>query len=131
MASARSCPCTRAESWARGFALEFVEGDSLAGKLAGQPLPAREAAKLIEALARAMQLAHSRNLVRRDLKPANVLLFPVGQAASLSAAGGQAGSLSYVPKITDFGLARQMDSDSGATQAAVVHSARAGVGRAR
>src|SRR5207237_6513362 len=55
-------------------ALEFVEGGNLAGKLNGKPLPAREAAKLVESLARAMQLAHSRNVVHRDLKPANVLL---------------------------------------------------------
>src|SRR5262249_31491705 len=49
-------------------ALEFVAGGSLARKLSGQPLPPREAARLVEALARAMQLAHARNVVHRDLK---------------------------------------------------------------
>jgi eukaryotic-like serine/threonine-protein kinase len=56
------------------LALEFVEGGSLAKRLAGRLLPPREAARLVQALAEAMHLAHSRNLVHRDLKPANVLL---------------------------------------------------------
>jgi len=84
-------------------ALEFVEGGTLATKLDGKPMPAKEAAKLVELLARAMQLAHSRNVVHRDLKPANVLLTADG-----------------TPKITDFGLARQLDSDSGETKAGAV-----------
>src|SRR5437763_8335266 len=84
-------------------ALEFVEGGNLARKIDGKPLPAREAAKLVESLARAMQLAHSRNVLHRDLKPANVLLTADG-----------------TPKITDFGLARQLDSDRGETQAGAV-----------
>jgi WD40 repeat protein len=84
-------------------ALEFIDGGSLAQKLDGNSLPAREAARLVEALARAMHLAHSRNVVHRDLKPANVLLTADG-----------------TPKVTDFGLARQLDSDSGQTQTGAV-----------
>src|SRR5262249_49911098 len=44
------------------IALEYVAGGSLAERLAGQPLPPREAARLVAALAEAMHLAHSRNL---------------------------------------------------------------------
>src|SRR5262245_28994680 len=92
------------------FALEYVAGGSLAERLAGRPLPPRDAARLVAALAEAMHLAHSRNLVHRDLKPANVLLAgeadkPVGLCQ---------------PKVTDFGLARLLDADSGRTVDGVV-----------
>ncbi len=69
----------------------------------------------MEALARAMQLAYSRNVVHRDLKPANILLSPLPD-------GGEGSGMRGIgtPKITEFGLARQLDSDSGETQAGQV-----------
>jgi tRNA A-37 threonylcarbamoyl transferase component Bud32 len=77
------------------LALEFCSGGSLEKKLNGTPLPPREAAQLIETLARAMDAAHRQHVVHRDLKPANVLLTGDG-----------------TPKITDFGLAKQLDAAS-------------------
>jgi WD40 repeat protein/tRNA A-37 threonylcarbamoyl transferase component Bud32 len=84
-------------------ALELVEGGNLASQLARAPLPPTEAARLVELVARAMHAAHTGGVVHRDLKPANVLL----------AADGS-------PKITDFGLARLLDSDSGQTRSGQV-----------
>jgi WD40 repeat protein len=82
--------------------MEWVEGGSLEQKLAGVPRPAKEAAQLVETLARAMHHAHQQGIVHRDLKPANVLLTADG-----------------TPRITDFGLAKCLDaweSDRGRTR---------------
>jgi serine/threonine-protein kinase len=92
------------------FALEFVAGGSLARRLAGRPLPPRDAAHMVAALADAMHLAHSRNLVHRDLKPANVLLSGAADAPIDQCQ----------PKVTDFGLVRHLDVDSGQTQVGLV-----------
>jgi WD40 repeat protein len=85
------------------FSLELVEGGSLAQKLAGRPQPAGEAARLVETLARAVHHAHQHGIVHRDLKPANVLLTPDG-----------------TPKISDFGLAKRLEDDSGQTATGTV-----------
>jgi serine/threonine-protein kinase len=80
------------------FTMEYVDGGSLAQKLAGAPRPAREAAALVADLARAVQYAHAHGIVHRDLKPANVLLTADG-----------------TPKVSDFGLARRLDGGPGVT----------------
>jgi WD40 repeat protein/tRNA A-37 threonylcarbamoyl transferase component Bud32 len=94
------------------FSLEFVAGGTLAQKLAGAPLPPRQAAGLAERLARAMHAAHRRGIIHRDLKPSNVLLAG-GDPATGEAGPGE-------PKITDFGLAKQLDADDGRTRTGIV-----------
>ncbi len=101
------------------FAMEYCPDGSLDRKLAGAPLPPREAAALAEMLARAMHAAHQAGVVHRDLKPANVLLVraDAGQGVALGKAG--AGADCYLPKVTDFGLAKKLD-EAGQTQTGAV-----------
>jgi eukaryotic-like serine/threonine-protein kinase len=81
------------------LAFEYIDGGTLADRIAGRPQPPREAAEMVELLARAVQLAHQQGVLHRDLKPANVLLSKDG-----------------VPKIADFGLARRLDYHEYSTE---------------
>jgi len=82
--------------------LEFVEGETLAHKLARGPLPVMDAAQLATQIAAAVEAAHEKGIIHRDLKPENVMITP--QA---------------VAKVLDFGLAKDgsanADPDDGRT----------------
>jgi predicted Ser/Thr protein kinase len=85
------------------FSLEFVEGGSLERKLNRTAQRPTEAAALVETLARAMHVAHTKGIIHRDLKPGNILLTPDG-----------------MPKIADFGLAKRLEEESKQTQSGCI-----------
>jgi serine/threonine-protein kinase len=99
------------------FTMELVEGGSLAQKLSGAPLQARQAAALVAALAEAVQVAHQAGIVHRDLKPANILLSPAVREEALE--GTQPRHTFGTPKITDFGVARRLGGGAELTQSGV------------
>jgi WD40 repeat protein/serine/threonine protein kinase len=104
------------------LSLEYIDGGSLQHALGGKPLPPRQAAVLAEKMARAVHFAHERGVVHRDLKPANVLLpaAACGFALTGSDAANAKPQTDVVPKITDFGLAKLLDSDSRQTHSGAV-----------
>ena len=78
--------------------MEYVEGPNLAEVTRGRPLGARVAARYLKLIAEAIHLAHQNKIIHRDLKPSNILL-----------------DLHDQPRVTDFGLARRLESDSSLT----------------
>ncbi len=80
------------------FIMRLIEGQSLARYLADGPIAARESARLLAPIARAVDYAHRRGVLHRDLKPSNILIDREG-----------------TPHVADFGLAKRLDSDAGLT----------------
>ena len=80
------------------FSMGFVEGQSLSRRLADGPLAIRQAAALMVTVADTIEYAHQCGVIHRDLKPGNILLDHKGN-----------------PRISDFGLAKKTQGDSGLT----------------
>ena len=109
------------------FSMEYVEGGTLAHRLATGPLPPADAAELVEVLARALHHAHARGIVHRDLKPANILLavgsgqLPVASSekdtenASSSLPTVHCPLSTAAPKVSDFGLAKRLGAETDHT----------------
>jgi WD40 repeat protein/tRNA A-37 threonylcarbamoyl transferase component Bud32 len=85
------------------FSMGYVDGKSLADRVAKGPLPPKEAAEITRKIAEAIAYAHEKGVIHRDLKPANVLMDANGE-----------------PKVTDFGLARIQNQNSGMTRTGTV-----------
>jgi serine/threonine protein kinase len=79
---------------------ELVEGTNLGDRvIARKRLPEAEAVQIITQVAQALQYAHLRGVVHRDVKPDNILVLPDGRA-----------------KLTDFGLAKDFNNDMDLTR---------------
>lgn len=80
------------------FSMDYVEGKNLAQRTESRPLPPDHAANYLRKIAGAIHYAHQRGVLHRDLKPSNILIDTFDE-----------------PRITDFGLAKRMDSQADFT----------------
>jgi hypothetical protein len=78
--------------------MDYVEGGNLAALVHEKPLPAKRAAAYVKTVAEAIHYAHEQGILHRDLKPSNVIIDQRDE-----------------PRVTDFGLAKQIHADSGLT----------------
>ena len=81
------------------FSMKFIAGGPLDELLKREPMPIRRAAQLIAKLARAVDYAHGRGILHRDIKPGNILVDLKGE-----------------PHLSDFGLARLTETESTVTR---------------
>src|SRR6516164_4272906 len=99
----------------RFLVLELVEGDTLADRLRRSPLPVDEALHIAKSICEALEAAHEKGVIHRDLKPGNVKVTPDGRV-----------------KVLDFGLAKVAEEPVGTGNASdsptqTLSATRAGV----
>lgn len=85
------------------FSMQFVRGETLAERLRLGPLPQRTAARIMVAVCRAIDFAHSQGILHRDIKPSNVMIDAQDQV-----------------RVTDFGLAKFSNSSDNLTRSGAV-----------
>jgi serine/threonine-protein kinase len=85
------------------YSMQYIEGTTLAKRLAEGPLPPREAAELLAKVAEAVQAAHARGVLHRDLKPSNILIDAAGE-----------------PRVSDFGLAKRLEAGDSVTHTGAI-----------
>jgi serine/threonine protein kinase/WD40 repeat protein len=90
--------------------MEYVNGGTLSARLQSHPQPPRAAARVVRLLAEAVEFAHQRAVIHRDLKPRNILLECRGPNLETAAWD------EIVPKVADFGLAKLQDQNNDATR---------------
>jgi len=81
------------------FSMKFIEGGQLEEVIQQRPISIRQSAQLIAKVARTVHYAHEHGILHRDIKPGNILLDAKGE-----------------PQLTDFGLARLVESESTITR---------------
>jgi WD40 repeat protein/serine/threonine protein kinase len=86
------------------FSMDYIEGQNLAQLVRNQPMSSRPAARYMKAVSEAVHFGHQHGVLHRDLKPANILV----------------DSTTDQPLVTDFGLAKRLDSDSSLTLSGMV-----------
>jgi len=85
------------------FVMEFIPGRAIDRYCREEDVSLRERIRLLTQVCRAVQHAHERGIVHRDVKPGNILVSDDG-----------------IPKLTDFGIARWFEEDSGQTQTGMI-----------